>query len=720
MRNAKAAPAGWIPFMKSLARDAGLKVVIGGSPATDGKTMWLPALPAELTPDDLVLFKGDGYHEVGHIQRSNIPFFQAFGKEHGSFAGFLLNALDDVFMEGRQAAWKKTAGRYLLDSTMVLIKRDRFRDGSAGLGEAVACYCLAYLTTKRWPTVGVATSRVEVNLRKHLAQHADKVIPELRNLLDAEFPSVNSTEDGGALALKIIKLLKSLAEQDQSQPSPSPESGESKGDDGEGSSESKPTPSDDTDDSGEGQSQGDDDNAESDGEGQGKGEADDSESDPKGEVEGDSNAGDTDPKQDGTGQGNGVVDESESDPKGDGENEDAAGDTGTQQDGESQGKGQGNADDTTSQPKGEGEDEGETENAGANSGKGDKTGDDQGDDNHEGESQNGSEPSGESDKSLTQMVDDMLNEKLGDQEVFDKGAEIKELAQGIASGANEAYKGQPLISGLVFDFSPGAGKAEGFVDGMPVVVADREMATAIEAVSGRKANVMGNRLRALLSNREETDEYSSRNGRLCERNLHRFALNDSRVFAKAEERIEDTAAVSITADLSASTGCGSSGTTVAEQIRIALTIIEKVLHQIGTPREILGFAPNSGQMNCMVKSFQDDHRVALDRIAGLHKLVGGDCTPIGAAVMQAGARLMTHEAQRKLLLVLTDGDPDDKHHALEMTNTVLRSGVEVIYLVIGAESACNWLKEANIKFAYAQNAEGILPAMVDKMAEFLK
>ena len=61
MRNAKTSPAGWIPFMRSLARDAGLKVVIGGNPATDGKTIWLPALPAELTEDDLVVFKAVSY-----------------------------------------------------------------------------------------------------------------------------------------------------------------------------------------------------------------------------------------------------------------------------------------------------------------------------------------------------------------------------------------------------------------------------------------------------------------------------------------------------------------------------------------------------------------------------------------------------------------------------------------------------------------------------------
>ncbi|HDS1721540.1 hypothetical protein NPS53_08525 [Pseudomonas putida] len=719
MRNAKTSPAGWIPFMRSLARDAGLKVVIGGNPATDGKTIWLPALPAELTEDDLVVFKGDGYHEVGHIQRSNIKFFQAFGREHGSFASFLLNALDDVFMEGRQAAWKKTAGRYLLDSTMVLIKRNRFRDGSAGLGEAVGCYCLTYLTAKRWPSVGVAADRVEVNLRKHLAQHADTVIPALRNLLDAEFPSVASTEDGGALALKIIDLMKSLSEQDQSQADPSPESGDDDGDDGEGPDDSEPNPSNDPSETGNSQPAGDEDDAEPNSKGNHN--ADEPDSDPQGDEQG--KDGDADPEQKSEGKGSGAGDadetESESDPKG----------------------------------KGEGAAEGESQDAGSNGGKGDKAGDDQGDKETSGDSSDGSQAPEESGKSLSQMIDDMLNEEPGDQEVFDKGAATKELAASIAGGANDDYKDKPLINGLVFDYSNGTSEAEGFVDGMPVVEPDRAMATAIQAVTGRKANVMGNRLRALLANREETDEYSARNGRLCEQNLHRFALNDSRIFAKADELVADSAAVSITADLSISTNFGGDvnttvagqtpdasddaddakaskaskaskaklipKTTVAEQIRVALTIIENVLHQIGTPREILGFAPKSGEVNCMVKSFQDDHRVAVDRIAGMHKLVGGWSTPIGAAVMQAGARLMSHDAQRKLLLVVTDGMPSDKAQALEMTNLVLRNGIQVIYLVIGAESSCDWLKEANIKFAYAENAEGVVPAMVDKMAEFL-
>lgn len=696
MRTAKQAPGGWIQFIRSLARDNKLKVVIGHNvnAATNGNTLWLPALPAELTPDDLVLFKGDGFHEVGHIRRSNIIFFQAFSKEFGSFAGFLLNALDDVYMEGREAEWKAMAARYLRDSTMVLINRGQFRDGSAGLGEAVACYCLSYLTAKRWPTVGIATVRIEANLRKHLAQHADRVVPALRDLLDAEFPSVASTEDGGALTHKIIQLLKSLAEQEQPQSSPSDESGEGE-DDAESSDDAEPNQSDE---SGNSESESND-------EGEGAGESDESESDPQGDGEGKGNTDESESAPQGDGKGEGDADETESDPKGDGEVEGDAGESESTPKGEGKGDGKGEAGDAGSEND-------------SNDGSGDPSGK-QGGQDLNGEGQNGSGTPGSEGKSLQQMVDEMLNEELGSQEVFDKGSAIKELADSITKGDNEAYKGQPLIDGLVIDFSPGAGQATGFADGMPIVEGDRDMAKVIADVTGRKANVMGNKLRALLANREETDEYSARTGRLSEQNLHRIAVNDLRIFAKADERVEETAAVSITADLSGSTAIVNEGTSVAEQIRIALTLIEKVLHEIGTPREILGFAPESGEMNCMVKTFGDNHRVALDRIAGLHRLVGGNCTPIGAAVMQAGTRLLSHESQRKLLFVITDGSPDNAKQASEMTHAVLRTGVEVIYLVIGSSSACKWLEDAKIKFAHANNAEGLIPAMVSKVAEFL-
>ena len=97
-RTAKQFQDGWISFLRVLARNSKIKFVIRPNvrPCTDGKVAYLPSLPANLTEEDLILFKRWGYHEVGHIMHSDVPFFQEFSMEHGAFAGLLLNAVDDV------------------------------------------------------------------------------------------------------------------------------------------------------------------------------------------------------------------------------------------------------------------------------------------------------------------------------------------------------------------------------------------------------------------------------------------------------------------------------------------------------------------------------------------------------------------------------------------------------------------------------------------------
>ena len=671
MRNQKAIQNGWQSFLRILANDAKLKFVIGANvgPATNGKCIWLPELPVELNADDLVLFKGNAFHEVGHIRHSDIAYFQAFAAKHGNFGKFLLNALDDVFMEGRMADWKQMASRYLRESTMLLVKRGCYRDGSASLAEAVGVYCLSYLTAKRWPELGTVTATVEANLRKHLAPHADNVMPQLVALLDAEFPSVRSTAHGGDLALKIIELLKQLSEQDQEQGQSQSKDGD-KGDAGDQESEKSESESNDE---GEGEEEEGNEGGNSDEKAEGE------EGDEDGE--GESQAGDDADSTDGEGS------------KG------SEGD-----DGEEGGNGEGQANDEAGSSD-------ESEGNGSNAGQGEEEGN--------GESQAGNQANGASGKSLKSMIEEMLNESLGDQEIFDKAKAVEELSKQIREGKTEDYKGQPMVDQLEIDGVPLAGAAKDFVDGMSVVEGDKQMAETIKAVIGRKTNVMANRLRALLVNREETEAYSARNGRLSEKSLYRFGLDDTRLFEQSEEREEPTAAVSITADLSGSTLRGSNGTSIAEQIRFALTLLENVLHEIGTPREIFGFAPATEQLNCLVRSFGDNHRVALDRIAGLHRLVGGSHTPIGAAVLQAGTRLMAHESQRKLMFVVTDGSPSDESTAVEMTNFVARNGVEVIYLVIGPSQCCAWLAKNKFKYVNASTAEELIPALVSKVAEFM-
>lgn len=627
LNNSTKAPSGWLPFLRSLANDSKLKFVIGRGvgPATDGNTVWLPEMPASLYEDDLTLFKGHSFHEVGHIRSSNIVLFQEFSKKHGETAQFILNALDDVFMEGVMSKWKRMAEQYLRGAKSVLVKRNQYRDGSESLAEAVGCFCLTYLTAKRWDEIQPAVEVVTVNLKHHLGEHADRSIKELIDLLDAEFPAVKSTSDCADLTLKVIQLFKDLAEQ-------TPSESESKPSDGTGE------PNDQAKGSGNAQESGED----------GNGDA---------------------PKESKDSMGSDTKPESK-----EGSEKTDAGSAGTE-----------GVDIDTDSDKGNSSDK----------------------------------PSDQNGKSLKELVEEMLNAKPGSQEVFDKAIALEKLSKTIARGSNQDYADQPTVDQLVIEGGSIAGTSKDFVEGMCVVEGDKEMAKVISEITGRKANVMANKLRALLVNREETDMYSCRNGRLCEKNLYRFALDDSRIFEASEERIEETAAVSITADLSGSTVRSKDGTSIAEQIRIALTILEKVLNEIGTPREIQGFAPNSDQLTCMVRSFGDNTRVALERIAGLHRLVGGGSTPIGQAVFQAGTRLLSHDAQRKLLFVLTDGSPSSQGHAVEMTDYVVKGGVEVIYLVIGRKENCEWLERNNIKFAHAESAFDLIPSLVSKVGEFM-
>lgn len=208
---------GWISFFRVLASNSGIEFVFGKDeqPRTDGRRVYLPSLPMNLTKDDLDLTKAFGFHEVGHIQFSDVVFFQAFAAKHGDFARFLLNALDDVYMEYKQAQATREAEIYFRRKASILFERKRFRDGSNSVAEAVACYSLCYLRTDRWSEYRDPFAVIEANFNKHFGAHADHVRGNLNEILINEFPNVQSTQDAGSLTLRIIAMLKALGEDEE-------------------------------------------------------------------------------------------------------------------------------------------------------------------------------------------------------------------------------------------------------------------------------------------------------------------------------------------------------------------------------------------------------------------------------------------------------------------------------------------------------------------------
>ena len=114
-------------------------------------------------------------------------------------------------------------------------------------------------------------------------------------------------------------------------------------------------------------------------------------------------------------------------------------------------------------------------------------------------------------------------------------------------------------------------------------------------------------------------------------------------------------------DLSESTNepIGGSEKTVLELTREASTLVATAINGIGDPFAIHGFS-SDGRHDVQYYRFKDFNQhyddEAKSRLAGMQ---GGLSTRMGAAMRHAGYHLLKQPERRKLLLIVTDGEPAD-------------------------------------------------------------
>ncbi len=114
-------------------------------------------------------------------------------------------------------------------------------------------------------------------------------------------------------------------------------------------------------------------------------------------------------------------------------------------------------------------------------------------------------------------------------------------------------------------------------------------------------------------------------------------------------------------DLSESTNetVRGSDKTILELTREASTLVATAINGIGDPFAIHGFA-SDGRHDVQYYRFKDFNQHfdddAKSRLAGMQ---GGLSTRMGAAMRHAGLHLLKQPERRKLLLIVTDGEPSD-------------------------------------------------------------
>lgn len=166
---------------------------------------------------------------------------------------------------------------------------------------------------------------------------------------------------------------------------------------------------------------------------------------------------------------------------------------------------------------------------------------------------------------------------------------------------------------------------------------------------------------------------------------------DDRVFRTTSLQTRDLATI-VLVDVSASTRLGR----VLEIERIAVALLAEAMAGLGDPFALLAFASDGREQVQLtrIKSFNEPFAdAARARLAGLSS---GLSTRLGAALRHAGAEIAGVRSFRRLVLVLTDGEPSDidVFDSLDLVEDSRRAvlglrarGIDAFAVVLGAEGA---------------------------------
>lgn len=228
------------------------------------------------------------------------------------------------------------------------------------------------------------------------------------------------------------------------------------------------------------------------------------------------------------------------------------------------------------------------------------------------------------------------------------------------------------ISRSVVEWVKGASEEQGEVHPQAVTPMDplpAQMAT----------RALKTRLRSVLQSQAISRSHESIRGhRISNRRVHRTGQYDRRLFVYQEEQKGVETAVFVLGDTS-----GSMRDRI-ETLRQSMFATADAMHSLAGVKVGMGTFPG----NRVLLPIGGNPKSALDRL-GL-KASGG--TPMGQAMYWAARQLAVRSEPRKILMVLTDGDPDDRETVEAACEALRGLGVEVFGVGI-QHGSVQWLFE---------------------------
>lgn len=212
---------------------------------------------------------------------------------------------------------------------------------------------------------------------------------------------------------------------------------------------------------------------------------------------------------------------------------------------------------------------------------------------------------------------------------------------------------------------------------------------ALERVRAESAKLTA-RLQGLVQSHVMSRVRRARRGRtLSPGALHRVAVGDPRVFQRREERAAPNTAVHLLVDLSFSMAGGADR--IALDAAMALALALEPLRGVSCAATAFPGLHGSPTRVTRIQSHGD--RVRGRAGAFVQSARGG--TPLTGALWYAAADLLARPQARKVLITLTDGQPDDRASAADLVARATAYGLEMIG--VGIATGVEWLFPVTIR-----------------------
>ena len=175
------------------------------------------------------------------------------------------------------------------------------------------------------------------------------------------------------------------------------------------------------------------------------------------------------------------------------------------------------------------------------------------------------------------------------------------------------------------------------------------------------------------------DRVGKRGVRIDGKRLHRVALDDGRLFKRRSESIEINATVHISLDISASM---CSRMALAREAVLALVYALKQINGV----TVSASAYPGTSVNCVIPvvTGKESNLGVAEKLAALDS---HDSTPMATGLWHAVHQICQSNAERRLILMITDGAPDIDHYdaVVDLVKHCGHSGIDVVGLGINIQ-----------------------------------